>query len=166
MMLFPGCEERVKPSITSNVGLDLPTQESWNTTITFSDSGKKTGVLRAGHVAMFADKKYTLLDSGVTVDFYDDDERHTSVLRARRGKVDDVTHDFEAWDHVSVVSDSGTVLRTEKLYWSNATQKVHTPDFVEITSPSEQIFGQGFESDQSLKHYTIFKVTGQAKPND
>lgn len=161
-----GCEEKLKPSITGNVGRDMPAQESWDATITFTDSGRTMAVLKAGHIAMFEEKKFTLLDSGITVDFFDQDARHTSVLRAQRGKVYDHTRDFEAWDHVTVLSDSGTMLRTEKLYWTNSTQKVHTPDYVEITSPTEAIYGHGLESDQSLKHYKIMKVTGRAKPNE
>ena len=166
-LLVVGCEEKVKPSIFSTVvGRDIPTQESWNVQITFTDSGKVSAILRAGHIAIYADQKQTLLDSNIVVDFFDEHERHTSILTARRGRVYDATHDFEARDSVVVLSDSGTTLKTEELYWSNATQKVRTPAYVEISSPKEQIQGHGFESDQSLKRYTIFKVTGRAVTNE
>ena len=162
-----GCEEKLKPSISSEgIRLDIPSQESWNSTITFTDSGKVKGVLRAGHISTYDDKKYTLLDSNIIVDFYDENEHHTSVLTARHGKVDDVTHNFEARDNVVVISDSGTVLKTDELYWDNRDRKIHTPAYVEISSPKEQIRGHGFESDQSLKQYTIYKVTGQAKTEE
>jgi LPS export ABC transporter protein LptC len=165
LLLF-ACEEKIKPPISSGLGYDVPTQESWNAKIVFTDSGKVSGILRAGHIAMYTDKKFTLLDSNIVVDFYNEHQQHTSVLTAKRGKVNDITHDFEAHEHVVVVSDSGTRLTTEELYWSNATRKIHTPAFVEIASPKEQLQGHGFESDQDLKHYTIFKVTGQAKTNE
>jgi LPS export ABC transporter protein LptC len=166
LILF-GCESKIKPPVTEvKFGYDFPSQESWNTTITFTDSGRVTGILRAGHIAMFGNKKITMLDSSVIVDFFDDQQNHTSILTARRGMVNDISHDFEVHEDVVVRSDSGTVLRTEDLYWANASQKVHTPSYVEITSPTEQIQGHGFESDKSLKHYTIFKVTGKAKTNE
>jgi LPS export ABC transporter protein LptC len=167
-VMFTSCsEERVKPPISSiGVGHDIPTQESWNAIITFTDSGKVTAILHSGHIASFTERRYTLLDSNIVVDFFDQYEKHTSVLTAQRGRVNDVTHDFEAHDHVVVVSDSGTTLRTEELYWNNTTRKINTPAFVEIVSPTEHIFGHSFESDQSLKHYAIFKVTGQAKANE
>ncbi|HTK81688.1 MAG TPA: LPS export ABC transporter periplasmic protein LptC [Bacteroidota bacterium] len=166
VVILTACEERIKPSVATGLGRDLPSQESWNAKITFTDSGKVTGILRAGHIASYTEKKYTLLDSNIIVDFYDDHQQHTSTLTAKRGKVIDVTNDFEAHDHVVVVSDSGTTLKTDELYWTNATRKVHTPAYVEITSPKEQLQGHGFESDQDLKHYTIFKVTGKAKTNE
>jgi LPS export ABC transporter protein LptC len=164
--LVLSCEEKIKPPVSFGIGRDVPSQESWNTKITFTDSGRVTGILQAGHIAMYTDKKFTLLDSNIIVDFYNEHQQHTSTLTARRGKVDDVTNDFEAHEDVVVVSDSGTTLKTEELFWTNATHKIHTPAYVEITSPKEQLQGQGFESDQDLKHYTIFKVTGQAKTNE
>ena len=148
------------------LGWDLPGQESWDAKITFTDSGKIAGVLRAGHLAMYPERKYTILDSNIIVDFYDEHERHTSVLTARKGRVNDLTHDFEAHRNVVVLSDSGTTLKTENLFWTNAKRKIHTPDYVEISSPKEQLQGHGFDSDQDLKHYTIFRVTGQAKSHE
>lgn len=163
VLVCTGCEERLKPAVTPvAAGTQLPAQESWNATISFTDSGRIKGILRAGHISVFPEKKVTHLDSNIVVDFFDDLQRHTSVLTARRGKVDDATRDFEARDEVVVVSDSGTTLRTEVLYWDNVRQKIHTPVFVEIDSPTEHIQGQGLESDRGLKEYRIFRVTGQA----
>ena len=165
-LFFCGCEGKVKPPVTSlDAGQEVPSQESWNATITFTDSGRITGILRAGHIQVYASKKITMLDSMVTVDFYDDQMVHTSVLTARRGMVYDMTQDLEAHENVIVVSDSGSILRTESLFWTNRTQKIHTPEYVEITTPTEQIQGQGFESDRSLKNRIIYKVTGRAKTN-
>jgi len=164
VVLLVGCEGKVKPPITSlGIQKENPTQESWNATITFTDSGRITGILRAGYIAIYSEKNFTRLDSNIKVDFYDENQNHTSVLTARRGMVNDLTHDLEAHENVVVVSDSGTTLNTQELYWTNATQKIHSPAYVEITSPTEHIQGQGFESDKSLKHYVIIKVTGKAK---
>jgi LPS export ABC transporter protein LptC len=162
MLVLAGCEERVKPTVSDAlINQDLPTQESWNATITFTDSGRVTGILRAGYIASYAQRNITLLDSSIIVDFFDQQQRHTSTLTAERGKVFDLTHDFEATGNVVVVSDSGTTLKTEQLFWTNTTQRVHTEAFVEITSPTEHIRGHGLESDQRLEHYRIFKVTGR-----
>ena len=167
LILFSfACEEKIKPTITSTgTSKDVPSQESWNAKIVFSDSGKISAILHAGHIAMFENKRETILDSNVRVDFYDEHEHHTSVLTAKRGKVNDVTHDFEAYENVVVVSDSGSTLKTEVLFWDNFRQKIHTDKFVDINSPTEHIQGVGLESDQNLKHYTIKRVTGQAITN-
>jgi len=160
-----GAEERARPQVLAvQPGNDAPDQESWNATITFTDSGMVTGILKAGYIGKYSRDRFTLLDSNITVDFFNDRSEHTSVLTARRGRVNDVTNDFEASGNVVVRSDSGTVLTTEELYWSNARGRVFTEAFVEIRSPTEVIRGTGFESDQSLTHYSIARVAGRTLP--
>jgi LPS export ABC transporter protein LptC len=161
VLLLCGCEEKLKPSLVPLTQTDMPSQESWQSKVIFSDSARTKAVLWAGHIAAYSDQRYTLLDDSIHVDFYNEREQHTSTLTARRGKVNDVNQDFEAYEHVVVVSDSGVVLRTERLFWTNATRKIHTDAFVDIVAPTEHIMGQGMESDQGLKNYEIFKVTGQ-----
>jgi LPS export ABC transporter protein LptC len=130
--------------------------------VIFSDSARIRAILWAGYIAVYADREVTNLKDSIHVDFFDSDEKHSSTLTARRGTVHDRTRDFEAYDNVVVRSDSGTVLVTERLFWDNASGSIHTDAEVEITSPTEQIRGQGLVSDQSLKNYRIFRVTGRA----
>lgn len=64
LFLFPFCSsKRVKPSIDTNVSLEeLPSQESWNSVITFSDSGKISAILYAGHLKnMMKNEKHFLI---------------------------------------------------------------------------------------------------------
>jgi LPS export ABC transporter protein LptC len=165
LLLANGCEEKIKPSVLGGVSsATLPTQESWNTTITFTDSGIVKAILKAGHLSAFEASKQTILDNGVHLDFFDEAGNHSSVLTSLTGKVDESTNNLEAIGNVVVVSDSGVVVETEKLFWDNARQLIHSNDFVKITSPKEKLQGHGFESDQNLKNYKIFRVTGTAKP--
>jgi hypothetical protein len=76
--------------------------------------------------------------------------------------VDDRTRDFEAYENVVVTSDSGTTLKTDRLFWDDSESKIHTDAFVEIISSTEHIRGHGLVSDQSLKNYRIFRVTGES----
>lgn len=164
--LVAGCEEKLRPSISSVNVRDLPAQESWNSTVTFSDSAKIKAILWAGYIAVFSDKQYTLLHDSVHIDFYDEQERRSSVLTAEKGRVNDRTKDLAAYEHVVVVSEDGTVLKTDSLFWDSATRKIQTEAAVEIISPSEHIYGQGLVSDQGLKDYRISRVTGQAVIKD
>ena len=66
-----------------------------------------------------------------------------------------------ATGNVLVISDSTkSQLETEELEWNNSTHKLHSQAFVRITSPKEIINGWGFESDENLSNYKIFKVNG------
>ena len=160
-LIISACsEEKVKPSIDLTVkGSELPSQESWNSTVFFSDSGKTKAVLKAGHLRVYENSQETILDSNISVDFYNDFEQITTTLTAKRGKVNDATEDLYAYDSVVVVSDSGTTLKTDELMWRNKDRKIVSDKFVTILSPKEKIQGFGFESDQHLKNYVIYNIT-------
>ena len=160
-LIISACsEEKVKPTIDTSVkGSELPSQESWNSTVFFSDSGKTKAVLKAGHLRVYENSNETILDSNITVDFYNDLEQITTTLTAKRGKVNDATEDLYAYDSVVVVSDSGTTLKTDELMWRNKDRKIVSDKFVTILSPKEKIQGFGFESDQHLRNYVIYNIT-------
>jgi LPS export ABC transporter protein LptC len=166
LLILTGCEERVRPSVAPLQESSVAAQESWMSTIRFTDSARVRAVLWAGHIAVYSMDAFTLLDDSVHIDFYNERGEHSSTLTARRAKVHDRTQDFEAHENVVVVSDSGTTLKTDSLFWRNADRKIHTDAFVEILSPTEHIMGRGLVSDQSLKNYRISRVTGQAATRD
>jgi LPS export ABC transporter protein LptC len=166
-VLAGGCHEKLRPPTAAEQGLsEKPTQESWNSRVVFSDSGFVKAVLNATHIMLFEKKKTTVLDSGLIVDFYNMDKTHSSRLTADRGLVHDATKDLEAFGHVVFVSDSGTVVHTEYLKWDNGTRKLRSDKFVTVNSPRDKLQGYGFEADQNLRNYVIFKVSGQAQFDD
>lgn len=159
LISITSCEDKFKPLQTTESTDDLPSQESWNSTVTFSDSGNVKAVLKAGHILVYSNKGFTLIDSGAVVDFYKDG-KIASTLTGRKGKINDKSKDIEIYDSVHVVNMEGSELKTQKLLWINLTQRVSSDEFVSIKTPAETIEGIGFESDQNLKNYKIFKVSG------
>jgi len=153
--------DKVKPSVNPSLSAaELPAQESWNATVFFSDSGRTTAILKAGHLRVFNESKETLLDGGVKVDFYNELEMKTSSLTSKKARVNDATRDLYAIDSVVVVNDStGTEINTEELMWRNSDKKIISDKFVTIISPKEKIQGYGFESDQYLRNYVIYNIT-------
>ncbi len=153
-------DEKVKPLVNPSLNVEeLPAQESWNATVYFSDSGKTTAILKAGHLRMFNESRETLLDDGVKVDFYNEKGINASTLTSKKGRVDDATRNLFAIDSVVVVNDSGTTITTEELMWRNSDKKIISDKFVTIISPKEKIQGYGFESDQYLQNYVIYNIT-------
>ncbi|MBS1519320.1 MAG: LPS export ABC transporter periplasmic protein LptC [Bacteroidetes bacterium] len=158
-LLLCSCDDKFKPSANDSGSGDSLSQESWNSRVVFSDSGNTRAILTAGHISVYTSKGYTLIDSGAKVEFYRDG-KIVSVLTGRHGKIDDKTKNIEISDSVEVFNNEGSRLKTEKLFWKNSEQKVYSDDFVRISTPDEIIEGTGFESDQNLKNYRIFKVSG------
>jgi LPS export ABC transporter protein LptC len=161
LLLYAGCSpERVKPNIDASLNVkELPSQESWDSEIIFSDSGKTKAILDAGHIRMFEKSRETLIDSGLKVDFYNPHEIKTTTLTSKRGRVNDATKDLYAIDNVVAVNDSGMTLQTEELMWRNRDRKIISDKFVTILTSKEKIEGYGFESDQSLRNYVIRDIT-------
>ena len=158
--LFISCsEEKIKPVVdSSTAGGKIPSQESWDSKVIFTESGIIKAVLYSDHLEKYDDTNETLLE-GVKIDFYDEDGTKSSTLTSKRGKVDESTRNMYAIDSVVAVSDSGVTLRTDELMWNNRKRKITTDKFVTITSPDEQIQGYGFESDQGLDNYVIYNIT-------
>lgn len=164
-LIFFGCQQqRVQPSVMSNIQLEkYPSQESWHSKVTFTDSGKTKAILFAEHIRVFYDTQETLLDTSLKVDFYDEFQIKTSTLTSKRGRVDDATQNLWARDSVVVVNDSGVTITTSELMWRNKDRKIVSDKFVTIISPKEKIQGYGFESDQSLRNYIIYNPTYTSK---
>ncbi len=166
LFLFPFCSsKRVKPSIDGNLSVEeLPSQESWNSVITFSDSGKISAILYAGHLRKYDDKRETFLDQNIKVDFYDQNEVQTTTLTSIKGRVDETTNNLYAIDSVVVSNDSVTI-KTDEMMWRNKDRKIVSDKFVTVISPQEKIQGYGFESDQNLNNYVIYNITYVTRPD-
>ncbi|HEY6951464.1 MAG TPA: LPS export ABC transporter periplasmic protein LptC [Bacteroidota bacterium] len=163
VLVLAACEEKIKPSVLPTVdSKNMPQQESWNSHIVISDSGKVRAIIDAGYLSVFEGSQQTHMSEGVVVHFYNSEGKQTSVLTSKEAIVDETTNNLEAIGDVLVVSPDSSKLRTEHLYWDNQRQLVHTPEFVRIVSPKEKLQGHGFESDQNLHNYKIFHVTGQS----
>src|SRR5260221_8193524 len=86
-VFFISCgSKKLEPTKTGLISSDsIPTQESFKTSVTFSDSGNVKAVLKAGRIRQYARFNYTLVDSGATVDFYNYGV-YSSTLTRKRGK--------------------------------------------------------------------------------
>ncbi len=158
-----GCERKVRPTVARLVETELPDQESWNSTVILSDSGRIRAQVKAGHISMYRSRQEIILDSNIVVDFFNALGEHSSVLTAKRGRVDDATKNLEAFGDVVVVSDSGTTVHTDYLAWDNRSRRIRSDALVTIQSPTEFLQGYGFEADQGIRNYKIFRVSGRTE---
>ncbi len=163
-LLIVSCSsDKIAPVKSNIISSDsIPSQESFNATVTFSDSGKVKAILKAGRIRVFSKFNYTLVDSNASVDFYKSGV-YSSTLTGKRGKIYDATKDVEVYDSVKLVSVDGSILTSNKLYWVNLTQRIKSDEFVHIVTKTDDIQGYGFEADQNLKNYVIRKVSGEVK---
>lgn len=159
------CENKsgAKPKLLDSTDWSLlPDQTSKDFEVFFVDSSWTKAKLTAGRGRIYQSRMETLIDEGLQLDLYS--KNSTSVatwLKADSARIDDRTRDMIAKGEVIVYSDSSqTRLETSVLQWNQAEQKFFSTAFVRIASPMELIEGYGFESDQYLLNYRIFKVSG------
>lgn len=163
-LALSGCEDKVKPSVIHIVETEnLPQQESWDSKIVVSDSGRITAIIYAGYVQVYEFSQQIHLKKGVKVHFFNREGKQTSILTSNEGIVDETTNNLEAIKNVFVVSNDSSSMTTEKLMWDNSRKLIYTNEYVSIVTPKEIIKGHGFESDENLKNYRIFRVTGKTK---
>ena len=159
-----GCADRssYEISVSDSTG-ESPEQEIWESTIVLSRDGIITSRIQAGHIARYKQKSETWLDSGVVVDFFGNDGRHTSRLTAERGLVegDQDQSDMRAWGNVVVVSDSGQTLETEAIRWDHTLDQIVSDTFVTITTELDTLYGFGLVSDGQLENWEIRQPTGK-----
>ncbi len=159
-----GCVDRSSYEVSMRDSTkESPEQEIWESTIILTRDGVITSRIQAGHIARYKQKSETWLDSGVVVDFFDNEGKHTSRLTAERGLVegDQDQSDMYAWGNVVVVSDSGQTLQTEAIRWDHTRDEIVSDTFVTITTELDTLYGFGLVSDGQLENWEIKKPTGK-----
>ncbi len=154
--------ERRSPE-TGFIGLDHPVQESWKVRIALTESGIRRGVIEAEHGAEYRTNSGSEhhLDHGVRVDLFDINGHATTTITAEKAVIHD-NQDIEAEGNVIITSGGSTVIKTEYVKRTARDKMIRSERFVTITKPGQTIRGEGFESDQALKRYRIFRGSGEA----
>jgi LPS export ABC transporter protein LptC len=164
-IIASGCgepsSERRSPE-TSFIGIDHPVQESWSVKISLTEAGIKRGIIEAGHGAEYRTNQGNehQLDNGIRVTFFDISGNPTTTITAQKAVIHD-NQDIEAQGNV-VITSSGTIIKTEYIKRTSKDKMIRSDKLVTIIKPDETITGQGFESDQTLKKYRIFRGSGKA----
>ncbi|MDZ4746588.1 MAG: LPS export ABC transporter periplasmic protein LptC [bacterium] len=167
LLCLVGCRERtpIKKS-DQDPFLTAPAHVSFGVTVKFTDSARTKAILRSTVARIFEDRQETTMGDTVIVDFYSvTSGKRVARLTADSAIVDDRTKNMIAIGHVVVYSDSSrTTLSTPRLLWENTREMMSSTEDVRIVTPRETILGTGFESDQYLTSYRIFKVHGRILP--
>ena len=159
MVLLSSCTKESIEELPSKEG--MPDQESWGVNIILTDQGMIRAKVRSGHLEKYNEKEFIMLDSSVTVDFFDSYEQHTSVLTSNKAEVNQSSNDMKAIGNVVAVSDSGISLYSETLIWESNDEKLRTKDSIMITTlEKDTLYGVGFESDSDLKNWKIINPSG------
>jgi len=144
---------------TIDITENMPDDEAWSFNVTLTTDGIKTAEVRSGHMEHYENRSEYDLSDSVIADFFDQGV-HTSQLTSETATINVDSNDLIAKGNVVVESDSGITLYTEVLNWDNGRALIYTVEFVTMITKDDTLYGNGFESDRSLKNYKIFNPTG------
>jgi len=164
LFLLMGCTSVEEQTSAASLDPDnIPDQESWQSTITITEDGKKFAEVWAGYISFFNNKGMTFLKDSIHADFFDRDGSHNSILTADSGVVFNQTNNLVAYGQVVVISDSGIVLETQELRWDNEKQKIISDVPVRFTTLEDTLVGDSFISDPDLTNYEIRNARGYSR---
>lgn len=165
LLLSGGCgapsgERRsLEPSFEAD---NHPVQESWNLDLAVTEAGMRKTTVKAQHGAEYQreGKSTYYLDGRVSVAFYGKSGDTPTTITADKAVIHE-NQDIEASGNV-VARSGTTVLRTAFIKRTADDRKIRSNSRVIITGPNGSVQGTGFESDQSLKQYRIFRASGES----
>ena len=161
ILLIAGCQDS---GVARKVGSSrkmFPDQESWESTVSITREGRMVARASSRRMVQYDRQNLAHLFGDVEVDFYNSEGEHVSTMKADSADINMLTNNMNAFGNVVIHSDSGLVLHTQILNWSNEYDMVSTPESVMFATPElDTLFGIGFESDVDLTHWKIFKPSG------
>ena len=161
LVLMLSCQSDREVAATNQDLSDIPDQEGWNSTLVSTSKGKLSYKIKYVHMKRYSKKKLVKFVEGVEFEFFNEDGDYTSQIQADEAVLNENTTNIELTGQVVVKSKDGIQLNTSSLRLTQNQSKITSEDFVRfITADNDTIFGHGFESEKSLKNWTIKKPTG------
>lgn len=147
---------------------DRPAEFQENIRLVYSDSGQVKMILEAPIAENYNQKEQPKLvfPKGIFVRFFDANGTEESSITANYAIRLINEQRWQAKGDVVVENIQNERLNTEELFWDEAKEIIYSEVFVKMTTDSQIIMGEGFESDQNFTNAVVKKVTGQIALED
>lgn len=141
------------------------TTESWDVEMILTQAGKKRIYIDGSYAINYQkeDDKHTKISGPVYVQIYDSLGSVESEAWSKRAVYLEEKAEFELFDSVRVLTHDNRRLYSEYLNWMQETDRISSPYFVTIITPSDSISGRGFNGLTDLTSYTITEPRGRSQ---
>lgn len=149
-------DEALQDSLTS-------TTETWNVDMDIIEEGEKKVRVQGSYAATYAtsDLNETRIKGPITIHVYDSTGAIKTHVFSDRAVYKSEEAIFELYGDVRVNTDDNRHLESEYLEWNQDQNRISTPEFVIITTPTDSLAGTGYESTTDLTDYTIKEPKGR-----
>ena len=169
LLLFTSCSNQGKVFGEAVIERDsLPVLATYDVNTLISDSGIIRYRIEAAEWLVYdrKDPSYWAFEKGVYLEKFDQDFVVDADIKADTAYYYDKDRLWELRGDVAIKNLKGERFNTELLFWDEKTQKVYSDKFIRIEQEDKIVTGEGFESNQQMTDYTIFKPGGVFYIND
>jgi len=159
-LLAHSCRENLEEEFIDKQPVIYPDQIISDAEVIFTQNERVTSILNASRLLIYEEEGLTIADSAFQLDMFNTEGVHSSVLTADSGIVKG-EDSLIAIGTVVVVSDSGVVLETERLYWDRMRGGVRSDTSVVLTTETDTLYGDGLIADEGLNNWEIFNPRGK-----
>ncbi len=158
LLFFISCSKGLQEEKLNLSPNELTQEVAKEVEILYSDSATVRIKITAPTLINHSDQRnpYEEFPNGVRLDFFDPQQQTISVLTAKHGfryplKDQVILRDSAVWESLA----NKERLESPELIWDEKLQKVYSKKLVIITTPTEKIWGYGFETNQDFTRWQI-----------
>ena len=137
--------------------------ESWGVDMEIMEEEQLKLRLKGSYTASIKDdtRNITKISGPVFIDIFDEEGNLKTYVQSDSAVYRPDEAVFELFGNVYVEAPQQKRLWSEYLKWDRNTDKVSTPEFLTIITPSDSISAVGLDGDADLSNYTLREVTGE-----
>ena len=159
-MLF-SCQPDLERIETITAADEEPIEILYNVKIIQSSSANTQVIMESPRMERYMNEEpYLELPEGLEVVFYDEFMNPTTKLSAKYAISYEEKNIIEARNDVEVINELNEKLNTEQLTWDQNKEIIYSEKFVKITTATEILYGEGFESDERFEKWKILHPRG------
>jgi LPS export ABC transporter protein LptC len=176
MLLAGGCEYRSRDEggVTppDSVRANAPSQITWTPRFVLSEGGERRAIIQAERMAQYQsnDTTYsvwrTLHDTARVRSYVFEEGDSSATILADSVVFFNQEGRYEAYGNVVVITSEGRRLESEHLTWDQLDRTIRTRRFVHITTPTEDVRGNGLVADEDLETYQIGRFTAEVEVDE
>lgn len=163
LVLFTSCsghKKQLGEAITERDS--LPLMDTKGVTTLISDSGVIRYRIQTAEWLVFdrKDPPHWAFEKGIYLEQFDTLFQVQASIKADTAYYYNKKELWKLMGDVEIRNLKGEKFNTELLYWDQRKESVYSDRFIRIEQPDRIIKGHGFESDQQMSKWKIFKVEG------
>ncbi len=161
LAMLLSCQTDLETIETITAKNEEPTESIYDLKIIQSSYASPKVIIEAPLMERYdVDDPFMELPEGLEVVFFDSLMKPSSRIRANYAISYDERNIIEAKNDVVAINEFNEKLNTEHLIWDQNEKIIYSEKFVKITTETEVLYGEGFESDERFEKWKIKNPTG------